>query len=157
MDWVTGVTDEARKTQCRPWADFLKGRLAIRDWQWWQLPPALRSYVAVVVVAAVVMLAVTAGRTAWRQAEAAKFILLSGCGAVSVASARRSAPTDAGGTTVDFSTTWVLPVAILLPSVYAAVAPVVLIAIYYFVRRGVPHRHVFTAATISLSYLLAAR
>jgi diguanylate cyclase (GGDEF)-like protein len=65
--------------------------------------------------------------------------LFSACGAVSVVlSAPRSAYAEAGGTAVDFSTAWVLPMAILLPSVYAAVAPVILIAImYYFVRRGV--------------------
>jgi hypothetical protein len=46
--------------------------------------------------------------------------------------------------------------AVLLPPVYAATAPVILVAIAYcFVRRGVPHRRVFTAATMSVSYVLA--
>ena len=146
-----------REARPRSWADGLNKRLAVRNWQWWQLPPLPRSYVAVVVAAAVAVIAAAAGATSWRQADLAQFFLLSACGAVSVVSAPRSAYSAPGGTTVDFSTSWVLPMAILLPPAYSAVAPAILIAIaYYFVRRGVPHRRVFTAATISLSYVLAA-
>jgi diguanylate cyclase (GGDEF)-like protein len=140
-----------------PWVDRLKGYLTVRDWAWWQLPPLARVYVAAVILAAVVIIAVAAAGTEWRQADLGKFLLLGACGAVSAASAPRSAYAQAGGTATDFSTAWVLPIAILLPPVYAAVTPAALIAVaYYFVHRGVPHRRVFTAASISLSYVLAA-
>jgi diguanylate cyclase (GGDEF)-like protein len=62
-----------------------------------------------------------------------------------------------GGLTRDFSTIWLLPVAILLPPFYALLMPIPLIAVMQlFVHRGVLHRAVFTAASISLSYALAS-
>jgi diguanylate cyclase (GGDEF)-like protein len=53
----------------------------------------------------------------------------------------------------DFLTVWVLPVAILLPPIYAMLTPIPLqVLTQWRVNRGVVYRRVFTAAAISLTY-----
>ena len=53
----------------------------------------------------------------------------------------------------DFLTAWVLPVAILLPPVYAMVTPIPLLVLTQWrIHRGVVYRRVFTAAAIGLAY-----
>jgi diguanylate cyclase (GGDEF)-like protein len=53
----------------------------------------------------------------------------------------------------DFLTAWVLPVAILLPPIYAMLAPIPLQWLTQWrVHKGVVFRRVFTAAAISLAY-----
>jgi diguanylate cyclase (GGDEF)-like protein len=55
--------------------------------------------------------------------------------------------------TRDFLTVWVLPVAILLPPVYAMLTPIPLQILTQFrVHRGVVYRRVFTVAAIALAY-----
>jgi diguanylate cyclase (GGDEF)-like protein len=55
--------------------------------------------------------------------------------------------------TRDFLTVWVLPVAILLPPIYAMLTPIPLqVLTQLCVHRGVVYRRVFTAAAISLTY-----
>ena len=138
-------------------ASRLKRRLTVREWQWWQLPPLLRIYVAVIPVAAVVIIGVAAAHTSWHESDLAKFLLLTACGAVSVASTPRMAYTTPSSVARDFSTVWVVPIAIILPPVYTAIVPIVFVGIMHiFVHRGVPHRRVFTAASISVSYVAAA-
>jgi diguanylate cyclase (GGDEF)-like protein len=130
----------------------IRRRVAVRDWLWWQLPPVLRCYVAAVAVAAVVVIAVAADLNTWRFFDVAKFVILLCCGAVSVAATPRIMY-EYPGLTRDFSTMWVLPTAILLPPVYAAIMPIPLFTIMQlFVHRGVPHRAVFTAASVGLAY-----
>lgn len=130
--------------------------LVIRDWPWWQLPPLLRSYVAVVPVLALVALAAEAVRAEWHVANLATFLALLCCGTISMASTPRTMYTHPG-VTRDFGAVWVLPTAILLPPVYAALMPIPLFAVQRWrVHRGVLHRTVFTAASISLTYALGS-
>src|SRR5882724_10709295 len=130
--------------------------LAIRDWAWWELRPLLRCYVAAVPLAAVVTIGIAAAHTDWRVSDLAKFLLLMCCGMVSVAATPRIMYST-GGVTRDFTTVWVLPTAILLPPIYAALIPIALYsALHVFVHRGVPHRTVFTVASISLPYAVAS-
>jgi len=106
--------------------------------------------------AALVVIGVEAARTDWHVLDAAKFLLLMCCGAISVVSTPRLMYRS-GGVTRDFTTVWVLPAAILLPPVYAALIPIPFYAILQlFVHRGVVHRTVFSAAAVSLSYALAS-
>ncbi|HET9968125.1 MAG TPA: GGDEF domain-containing protein [Streptosporangiaceae bacterium] len=128
-------------------------RLAVfRDWAWWQLPPALRAYVGAVPLAALIMIAFAISQTTWTVDDLLKYLLLLGCGAVSVAATPRVAYLK-GAMTRDFLTAWVLPVAILLPPVYAMVAPIPLQMLHQWrVHKGVAYRRVFTAAAISLAY-----
>jgi diguanylate cyclase (GGDEF)-like protein len=130
--------------------------LVIRDWSWWQLPPLLRCYVAAVPVLALVAMGVEAARTEWRMADLVTFLPLLCCGVISMASTPRvifSHP----GVTRDFGSVWILPTAILLPPVYAALMPIPLFAVMrWCVHRGILHRTVFTVASISLAYALAS-
>ncbi len=127
------------------WADF-------RNWAWWQLPWRLRSYVGLVPVTAFGLIAYAASQTTWRSGDLVKFLLLLGCGLISVAATPRIAYTQ-GALVRDFITVWVLPVAILLPPVYAMVAPIPLLAMtQWVIHRGVVHRRVFTACAMGLAY-----
>jgi diguanylate cyclase (GGDEF)-like protein len=124
----------------------------VRDWAWWQLPVVLRSYVGAVPVVALVMIAYATSQTTWTGPDLMKFLLLLVCGMVSVAATPRVAYLKAG-VTRDFLTAWVLPVAILLPPVYAMLTPIPLqVLTQWRVHKGVVYRRVFTAGAISLTY-----
>jgi diguanylate cyclase (GGDEF)-like protein len=130
----------------------LKGRAQVREWQWWQLPPRLRFYVAALPAGTLAVIGVAAAHTDWPAADVVKFLLLLCCGMISVAFTPRIMY-NFPGLTRDFSTVWVIPIAILLPPVCAAIAPIAILAtLHLFVHRGVLHRMVFTAASISLPY-----
>jgi diguanylate cyclase (GGDEF)-like protein len=130
----------------------LLARMDVRGWAWWQLGWLLRCYVGVVPVAAVVLTCVAAAGTTWRAADLWKFALLLGCGLASVAATPRVVYRH-GGMTRDFVTVWVLPIAILLPPVYAMVTPVPLYVLTQFwVFRGIVYRRVFTVGAIGLAY-----
>jgi len=128
------------------------GYAVFRDWAWWQLPPVLRSYVGAVPVVAFIMIAYATSQTTWTAPDLLKFLLLLVCGMVSVAATPRVAYLKAG-VTRDFLTAWVLPVAILLPPVYAMLTPIPLqVLTQWRVHKGVVYRRVFTAGAISLTY-----
>jgi diguanylate cyclase (GGDEF)-like protein len=124
----------------------------VRDWAWWQLPKALRCYVAAVPLTALGITAYATSQTVWSVADLGKFLLLLGCGMVSVVATPRMAYLKPG-LTRDFLTAWVLPVAILLPPVYAMVTMVPLqVLTQWRVHKGVIFRRVFTAGAISLTF-----
>jgi diguanylate cyclase (GGDEF)-like protein len=127
-------------------------RADVREWAWWQIPIVIRCYVGVVVLAALAITAFAAARTIWTTADLWKYLLLLVCGMVSVAATPRIAYIKPG-LARDFITTWVLPVAILLPPVYAMLTPIPLQVLHQWrVHKGVLYRRVFTAAAISLFY-----
>jgi diguanylate cyclase (GGDEF)-like protein len=130
--------------------------MVIRDWAWWRLPPLLRWYVAIMPAIALATIGLEATRTDWRASDLVKFLLLICCGTISVISTPRIMYAFPG-LTRDFSTIWVLPAAILLPPLYAALVPIFFTtALNLFVHRGVPHRAVFTAAVTGLCYAAAS-
>jgi len=127
-------------------------RANIKSWAWWQLPPNIRTYVGAMVLAGAGLTAYAATQTTWRADDAWNFLLLLGCGLVSVASTPRSAYRQ-GGITADFITVWVLPVAILLPPVYAMLMPLPLYVVtHVWVNKGVIYRRIFTVANIAITY-----
>jgi diguanylate cyclase (GGDEF)-like protein len=126
--------------------------LAVRNWAWWQTPWRLRVYVALVPLVALGLACYAASQTTWHVSDLAKFVLLMGCGMVSVAATPRDAFTP-GGITRDFLSVWVLPVAILLPPLYAMLIPIPLQVVTQFrVYRGIIYRRVFTVAAFALAY-----
>jgi diguanylate cyclase (GGDEF)-like protein len=130
----------------------ISGHADFRRWLWWQLPKVLRLYLAAVVLAAAGLTSYAASQTTWHVEDILKYLLLLGCALGSVAATPRSTYIK-GGMTRDFVTVWVLPVAILLPPVYAMTMPVPLYVLTHWrVHRGVVHRRVFTTATITLAY-----
>ena len=131
----------------------LSRRFVVKEWAWWELKPLLRCYVGAVPLAALAVIAIAASHTDWRLDDLVKFLLLVCCGMISVASTPRMMYSVNGGLVRDFSSIWTVPAAILLPPVYAAMAPLAFsAAMYLFIHRGVPHRQIFTAAAQSLSY-----
>ena len=86
----------------------LRACTAFWDWAWWQLPWLLRCYVGAVPLTAVVLIGYAASRTSWTVPDAEKFLLLLGCGLVSVAATPRTAYAQ-GALVRDFITAWVLP------------------------------------------------
>lgn len=130
--------------------------MPVREWAWWQLSPLLRCYVAIVPGVALVVIAVAATHATWDAMDIVKYVLLLGCGITSVASTPGLAYENPG-LTRDFSAVWLLPTAILLPPIYAALMPISLVlALHLWVHRGVVYRRVFAAAVISLSYTLTS-
>ena len=123
-----------------------------RKWAWWELPRLLRVYVALVPLVALALAVFAASRTTWHATDLGKFCLLLGAGLISVAATSRIAYLK-GGMTRDFITVWVLPIAILLPPVYAMMAPVPLYALTQWrMHGGVIYRWVFTIGAIGLGY-----
>ena len=124
----------------------------VRTWAWWQLPWLLRAYVGLVPVTAIALTGYAVSQTTWRSGDLVKFLLLLGCGLISVAATPRIAYAQ-GGLVRDFITVWVLPIAILLPPVYAMVAPIPLLAMtQWAIHRGIVHRRVFSACAMGLGY-----
>jgi diguanylate cyclase (GGDEF)-like protein len=127
-------------------------RVKITDSAWWQLPGALRIFVGAVPLAAVTFIGYAASQTAWSTDDLLKFGLLLTCGLISVAATPRIAYLQAG-TVKDFITAWVLPVAVLLPPVYAMIMPAPLFFLQQRrVHKGVVYRRVFSGAAIGLAY-----
>ncbi len=127
-------------------------RTAVQNWAWWRLPLLLRAYVGTVVLAAFGLACFAAVQTTWSVADAWRFALLLGCGLVSVAATPRMAYLQ-GGMTRDFLTVWVMPIAILLPPVYAVVTPVPLLVLTQWrIHRGIVYRRAFTAAALGIAY-----
>jgi diguanylate cyclase (GGDEF)-like protein len=130
----------------------LLARAAVTKWAWWRLPWLLRCYVGAAPLAMVVLIGYSASQTTWQHSDLLRFLLLLGCALVSVAATPRNAYIKSGMIR-DFITAWVLPVAILLPPVYAMIMPIPLYLLTQALStRSVVYRRVFSAAAMSLSY-----
>jgi diguanylate cyclase (GGDEF)-like protein len=128
------------------------GHASVRTWAWWKLPWPLRCYVGAAPLAMVALIAYAIPRTTWYAADLWKFLLLLGCALVSVVATPRNAYLKSGMVR-DFITAWVLPVAILLPPVYAMMMPIPLYLLTQWRSPyGFVYRRVFSAAAISLAY-----
>ena len=127
-------------------------RANVREWAWWQLPVVLRIYVGAVPFAALALMALAAFQTSWQVDDALKFLLLLTCGLVSVVATPRMAYLQSGSIK-DFITAWVLPVAVLLPPVYAMIIPIPLMVLTQWrAVHGIVYRRVFSSAALSLCY-----
>jgi diguanylate cyclase (GGDEF)-like protein len=132
----------------------LKRGLAVKDWAFWvDCPPLQRWYVGGIIGFAIAVVGVLAARTDWRVSNVVEFLVLTCCGMVSMASTPKIAYLHSGATR-DFSGTWILPTAILLPPIYAALIPIPIVAVLqFYVHRGRFYRRVFSAASLGLSYV----
>jgi diguanylate cyclase (GGDEF)-like protein len=129
--------------------------LAVRAWQVWALPRWLVWYVLAVAAAYAVAIGVAASSTTWQPRDLAVFGLLVACSAASVELTRRAG--ENAGLSKDVFGVWELPVAILLPPVFALVVPIIRTALQQWrIRRTLPHRRVFTAAAGGLSLAAAS-
>lgn len=123
-----------------------------RGWAIWALPAGLRAYVVGLTLAAAIGLGCGLGVTPIRPFDLTTFAILIAGGAAAVESRRRLGE-PAGVQMHDLLSAWWLPTAVLLPPVYALLAPVPLLAwSQWRVRALVPHRRAFSAAAIGLAY-----
>ena len=63
----------------------------VRDWAWWRLPWLLRCYVGAVPLVLLVSLGYAITQTTWRPGDLVTFLILLGCGAISVVATPRIA------------------------------------------------------------------
>jgi len=91
------------------------------------------------------------GVTGFRREDLLVYLLLFGCGVISVEATRRQGE-PAGVAGKDLLAAWYLPVAFLLPPFYALLAPFPLIALTQLrVRKAFLYRRVFSATAIGLA------
>lgn len=124
-------------------------------WWPWQCPLfgeplALIGYVTGVFACYLALTGWEATRTPVAAGDVALFAALMCCGAICVEATRRlGQPT---GVWRDLLSAWWLPVALLLPPLYALAAPAVLgLLVYVRVRRGAVYRRAFSSAALGLA------
>lgn len=129
---------------------------AVRSWPIWELPRWLIGYVVgIVLVDAVAIVAAGRYLPSVSAGRLILFGLLLAGSAVTVELTRRAG--ENAGVVKDVYAIWELPAAILLPVVFALIAPIFRIALTQWRVRQIPtYRRVFTAAAIGLSYGAAA-
>jgi hypothetical protein len=116
---------------------------AIGDWAIWSLPRWLTVYVIAIVTVALAAIGVAAPFGGYSRRELALFGLLLVCAVAAVEVTRKAG--EQGGLTKDVQGVWELPVAILLPPLYALIAPIVRIALVQWrVAPSPPYRRVFS-------------
>jgi diguanylate cyclase (GGDEF)-like protein len=131
---------------------LLRQSIAVRSWPLWSLQPRwLVAFVLAVIAADLAAICVAASSTTVTGSNLALFGLLVGCTAASVELTRKSG--EQGGMAKDIAGVWELPAAILLPSLYALIVPIIRIALLQLRTRRAPvYRRVFSGAMLSLSY-----
>jgi diguanylate cyclase (GGDEF)-like protein len=130
-------------------------RRAPRSWPFWELPRRVVIFITAVTVvyAAAIGFAITATPLVPRDLLLCGALIL--CTAATVELTRRAG--ENAGLIRDVYAVWELPLAILLPPVYALVAPAFRFTLTQYRVRHVPlHRRVFSSAVVGLSYASAS-
>jgi diguanylate cyclase (GGDEF)-like protein len=129
--------------------------LAVRAWPLWALPRWLVWFLLAVMAAYVVALGAAASATSLRARDLALFGVLLACSAASVELTHRVG--EQAGLSKDSFGVWELPIALLLPPVFALIAPILRVGLQQWrIRRSLPHRRAFTAAAGGLSLAAAS-
>jgi diguanylate cyclase (GGDEF)-like protein len=123
----------------------------VSDWPLWSLPRWLSVFVLTVVAVDGAAIGIAASVTTITEHDLILFALLLACTAFAVELSRKTG--EQGGMIKDVQGVWELPVAILLPPLYALIAPIVRVALMQWrVRRAPTYRRVFSGASLGLSY-----
>ena len=131
----------------RPWRRLA----AIGSWPLWSLPRVLLAFVLTIIALSVAAVGVAASFAPFTEHNLALFGLLLGCTALAVEMTRKTG--EQGGHIRDVQGVWELPVAILLPPLYAVLIPMARFALVQMrVRRAPLYRRVFSGASVGLSY-----
>jgi diguanylate cyclase (GGDEF)-like protein len=129
----------------------LPGFSRIRGWPVWTLRPGLIAFIGCVTALYAGAIAVAALSLTVHRSNLLLFAALLACSALTVELTRRSG--ENAGLIKDVYGVWELPIAILLPPLYALLAPILRIALTQWRIRQIPiHRRALTAAAIGLSY-----
>jgi diguanylate cyclase (GGDEF)-like protein len=130
-------------------------RRAVSQWPLWGLPRWLQVLVSCVAVVYCGAIAVAVAITPLRTGQLRLFAVLVACSAVAVELTRRTG--EPGGVVRDVYAIWDLPAAVLLPPLYALLAPVPrMILTQLRIRRTAMHRRAYTAACVGLAYAIAS-
>lgn len=131
----------------------------VAGWPWcWpllSLQVQLAGYVLSIIAADIALLGWEIPRTDTHLADAVLFVALMACGAICVEATRRLG--QPSGMSRDLLSAWWLPVALLLPPVYAIGAPVILSVLMHLrVRKNPVYRRAFSTAALGLSGAMAS-
>ena len=130
---------------------LLRRTTAVGHWPLWTLPRWLVAFILTVITVDLAAIGIAASVTTVRAHDLALFGLLLACTAASIELTRKAG--EQGGVIKDVQGVWELPVAILLPPLYALIAPIVRITLVQLrVRQAPVYRRVFSCASIGLSY-----
>jgi diguanylate cyclase (GGDEF)-like protein len=127
-------------------------RRAVSGWPLWQLRPWLVAYIGLITTVYVAAIAVAAAVEPWPEPLGNLWLFgaLLLCNALTVELTKRAG--ENAGVIKDVYGVWELPLAILLPPVFALVAPIFRFTLTQLRIRRVPlHRRVFSAAVMGLS------
>lgn len=128
---------------------------AFRAWPLWELPRGLAAFITAITVVYAAALGLASWAADISARDLALFAALLLCIATTVELTKRAG--ENAGVTKDVYAVWELPIAILLPPVFALLAPLIRIGLtQYRIRRVPAHRRVFTASALGLSYGLAS-
>jgi diguanylate cyclase (GGDEF)-like protein len=123
---------------------------ALAAWPVWRTPVGFRAFFAAIVGVAVMLVVSLASSTPVRPADLGLWAALFGAGALCVELTRHGS--QAAGVTKDLLSAWKIPVALLLPPVFALLTAVPYTVLKQIrVRRGTLHRRVFSAAAIGIA------
>ncbi|HEY3733154.1 MAG TPA: GGDEF domain-containing protein [Streptosporangiaceae bacterium] len=124
---------------------------ALAAWSVWKLPRRVAIFVVAVITADLVAIALAASFFTVRSHDVALFCLLLTCNAATVELTRRSG--EHAGAIKDVYAVWELPIAILLPPLYAFIAPIVRMSLVQWrIRRSPLHRRLFSSAALGLAF-----
>jgi diguanylate cyclase (GGDEF)-like protein len=127
----------------------------VRRWPVWELPRWLVTFIAVVVVVYVAALVTAIETVRFTGGDLLLYGALLLCIAATVELTKRAG--ENAGLIRDVYAVWELPVAILLPPVYALAVPIFRFALTQWrVRRTPLYRRVFSTAVVGLSYAAAS-
>jgi len=125
--------------------------MAARAWPVWELAPWLRIYIIVVLLADLLAIGLASRIGLGSGRDLALLAVLLACDAATIEVYRRSG--ENAGVIKEVYGVWELPVAILLPPVYALMVPILRHTLAQWRIRQFPlHRRAFSAAVIGLSY-----
>ena len=131
----------------RPW----KRMAGVSAWPLWSLQRWLLAFVLTIIALSLTAIGVAAASTTITEHDLVLFGLLLVCTALAVELIRKKA--EPGGMIRDVQGVWELPVAILLPPLYALLLPMVRLTLVQLrVRRAPVYRRVFSGAAVSLCY-----
>jgi diguanylate cyclase (GGDEF)-like protein len=123
----------------------------VQAWPLWGLAPWLRTYIIAVLLADLVAIGLAAQVGLGSGRDLALLAALVACDAITVEVYRRAG--ENAGVIKDVYGVWELPVAILLPPLYALLVPILRqVLAQWRIRQFPPHRRAFTAAVVGLSY-----
>jgi|SRR4051794_34894200 diguanylate cyclase (GGDEF)-like protein len=130
----------------------VSGRIpAISDWAIWRLPRWLTVFVLAVIAANLAAIGVAAPLTTFHGHDFVLYGVLLACTAIAVEWSRRAK--EQHGMSKDVQGVWEFPIAILLPPLFALLAPISRLALTQWrVSRAPLHRRIFSCASIGLSY-----